>query len=113
MDSLNKLTIQVRGIKYPITTKEDPSYVVGLAHKLDETICELTSGANSVSLNEALVLAAISYLDIAEKAERTADSLRSQISEYLDDAAKSRLEANDAKRELGKLERKLGSKRDS
>lgn len=111
MDSLNKLTIQIRGIKYPISTKEDPAYVVGLAHKLDEMVSELTAGG--ISLNEALVLAAISYLDAAEKAERTSDNLRSQISEYLDDAAKSRLEATDAKRELGKLERKLGGKREA
>lgn len=110
MDSLNKMTIQVRGIKYPITTKEDPAYVVGLAHKLDEDIRELTSGRTGVSLNEALVLVAMSYLDSTEKAERTADNLRSQISEYLDDAAKLRLEASDAKREIGKLERKLGGR---
>lgn len=110
MDSFNKMTIQVRGIKYPITSKEEPGYVVGLAHKLDEDVRELTSGRNGISLNEALVLIAMSYLDTAEKAERTCDNLRSQISEYLDDAAKLRLEASDAKRELGKLERKLGGK---
>ncbi len=110
MDALNKVTIQIRGMRYPITSREEPAYVVGLAHKLDEAVGSLTQGSKAMSLNEALVLVAMSYLDAAEKAERTADNLRSQISEYLDDAAKSRLEASDAKRELGKLERKLGSK---
>lgn len=109
MDSPNRVTIQVRGMKYPITTSEDPAYVVGLAHKLDEAVRELTQGPNGISINEALVLISMSYLDAAEKAEKTADTLRTQISEYLEDAAKSRLDASEARRELQKLERKLGS----
>lgn len=108
MDSLNRVTIQISGMRYPITTQEDPSYVVGLAHKLDEAVRELTQGANAISLNEALVLISMSYLDVAEKAEKNADSLRAQISEYLEDAAKSRLDASEARRELQKLEKKLG-----
>lgn len=110
MSPLNKITIQVYGTKYPITTKEDPAYVAGLAHKLDEAVHELTDGARNVSFNEALVLIAMSYLDSYEKAEKNADSLRGQIAEYLEDAAKARLEAGEAKRELQRLERKFGGK---
>lgn len=110
MDGFNRLTIQIRGMKYPITTREDPSYVVGLAHKLDEEVRALTQGPGAISLNEALVLIAMSYLDNSAKAEKNADNLRVQISEYLEDAAKARLEATEARRELQKLERKLGSK---
>lgn len=109
MDSFNRVVVQIRGMKYPITTREDPAYVVGLAHKLDEAARELTGGPNAVSLNEALVLISMSYIDACEKAEKSADSLRAQISEYLEDAAKSRLEAAEARRELQKLERKLGN----
>lgn len=110
MDSFNKVTIQIRGMKYPITTREDPAYVVGLAHKLDEAVRQLTQNSKAVSLNEALVVIAMSYLDSFEKAEKNTDNLRSQIAEYLEDAAKARMEASEARRELVKLERKLGSK---
>lgn len=104
----NKITITVNGTKYPITTPEEPSYVAGLAHKLDEAVHGLMSGARGLSLNEALVLVCMSYLDAYEKSEKLADSLRGQIAEYLEDAAKARLEAGEARRELQRLERKLG-----
>lgn len=110
MDALNKVTIQIKGMKYHITTKEDAAYVVGLAHKIDEAVHDLTQGTKSVSLNEALVLVAMSHLDAYEKAEKNADSLRAQIAEYLEDASKARLEASEARRELTKLERRLQSK---
>ncbi|MCL2035321.1 MAG: cell division protein ZapA [Oscillospiraceae bacterium] len=110
MDALNKVTIQIKGMKYHITTKEDAAYVVGLAHKIDESVHELTQGPKAVSLNEALVLVAMNYIDSYEKAEKQADSLRGQIAEYLEDAAKARLEASEARRELSKLERRLGGK---
>ncbi len=55
MELYNKVAVTIRGMKYPITTREDPAYVVGLAHKLDEALKELTQGAGAVSLNEALI----------------------------------------------------------
>lgn len=110
MDSFNKVTVTICGTKYPITTLEDPAYVVGLAHKLDEALKELTLGSHAVSINEALVLVAMSYLDSFEKSEKNTDNLRRQISEYLEDAAKARMDASEARRELSKLERKLSGK---
>jgi cell division protein ZapA (FtsZ GTPase activity inhibitor) len=111
MEPFNRVVVTIRGIKYPITTREDPSYAVVLAHKLDEALKELTQGAGAVSLNEALVLVAMSYIDSTEKAEKNCDSLRAQISEYLEEAAKSRHEAAEARRELQKLEKRLAGSR--
>lgn len=110
MESLHKITVQIRGTKYPITTHEEPAYVAGLAHKLDEDLQELMRGPHSVSLNEALVLIAMNYIDAAEKSEKNTDSLRAQVAEYLEDASKARLEASEARRELAKLEKRLGAK---
>lgn len=110
MESLHKITVQIHGMKYPITTLEDPSYVAGLAHKLDEDLRELMRGPGSVSLNQALILIAMNYIDAAEKAEKNTDNLRAQVAEYLEDAAKARLEASEARRELAKLEKKFGAK---
>lgn len=110
MESLHKVTVQIRGMKYPIRTHEDPAYVAGLAHKLDENLNELMRGPQAVSLNEALILIAMNYIDAAQKAERNTDNLRAQVAEYLEDAAKARLEASEARRELAKLEKKFGAK---
>lgn len=106
----NRITILVNGTKYHIVTQEEPAYVAGLAHKLDGTVRELMEGSRGVSFNEALVLIAMSYLDSYEKAEKSADNLRGQIAEYLEDAAKARMEAGEARRELQKLERRLAGR---
>lgn len=110
--ALNKITIQIYGTKYPIVTQEDPSYVAGLAHTLDDLVRELMdqSQKQNMSVNQALVLIAMNYLDSYEKSEKSADNLRNQIAEYLEDAAKARMEAAEARRELQKLERRVSGK---
>ena len=110
MPPFNRITIQINGTKYPITTQEESAYVAGLAHKLDGAVRELMDASRGLSLNEALVLISMSYLDSFEKSEKNADNLRSQIAECLEDAAKARMETSEARRELVKLERKLGGR---
>lgn len=106
----NKLLIQINGVKYSITTAEEPGYVQDMGRQMDKSVRQLMGASPNMSLNEALVLIALSYLDAYKKEEQTADNLRNQIAEYLEDAAKARLEAGEAKREVARLERKLGNK---
>ena len=110
MIGYHKLIVEIYGAKYPIKTSEETEYVKELAQNLDETVRNLMSSNRSTSLNEALVLAALICLDSYRKSEKSADHLRSQIAEYLEDAAKARLESGEAKREITRLERQLSGK---
>ena len=47
------------------------------------------------------------YLDELEKSSASADNMRSQIQNYLDDAASAKVEAEEAKREIARLRREL------
>lgn len=109
MSEMQKMTIQIGGVKYPITTAEDPAYVEELAKEMDKLARQLM-GNSRMSINEALVLMALSYLDAHKKSERSADHLRGQIAEYLEEAAKARMEAGEARKELTRLENKLKGK---
>ena len=54
----------------------------------------------------AAVLAALDYCDEAVKATESADNLRSQIKDYLEDSSQARMEADEARRENEKLKRR-------
>lgn len=110
MIGCHKLIVEICGGKYPIKSSEAPAYVQELGRELDRSVRELMRENKSLSLNEALVLAALSYLDAYHKSEKTADHLRGQVTEYLEDAAKARLEASEAGREITRLERLLSAK---
>lgn len=107
MEEQKKVTITVKGNKYPITTSESPAYVQGLSYEIDKTINQVIEQNENISLNEALVLMCISYLDAYKKEQRNSDNLRRQVAEYLEDAAKAREEAEEAKREIKRLEKDL------
>ena len=109
MSDIQRMSIQINGTKYPITTGEDPAYVEVLAREMDKAVRQLMQGG-SLTVTEALVLLGLSYADAHAKAEETSDHLRGQIAGYLEDAAKARQETADARREIARLEKKLSGK---
>ena len=105
----NRVVITINGARYPIRSMEEPAYVHKLAEEMNASLHTLIHQGN-LSLSEALVLMSLEYLDSYRKAERNLDNMRSQLTEYLEDAAKARLERDEARREVERLERKLSGK---
>ena len=56
----------------------------------------------------AAIITALSFCDDAHRASAAADNLRSQIKDYLEDAAKAKLAAEEARREVERLRREIG-----
>ena len=109
----SKLTIEVYGTRYPITTTEDPQYVQDIVREMNETIGGLMRGSG-ISLNQALVLMALHYLDSLRKSGESADHLREQVSEYMKDASDARAELAALQQQFGqqlKFENKHAKKR--
>ena len=104
----NRVVVMINGVRYPIRTVEDPRYVTGLAGEMDASVYNLMSQGN-LSLNEALVLIGLEYLDAYRKADRNLDNMRSQLAEYMEDAANARQELATAKRELERHKNKKSS----
>jgi len=100
----NRLTIEIYGTKYSITTSEASEYVEQLASEIDTALFDLMR-RGGISLNQALLLLGLQYLDAQKKSEESADHLRSQVAEYLDDAAKARMELAEALQKIDRLER--------
>lgn len=107
MDAPKKVKIDIAGSSYTLSTTEPEGHVHDLAKELSGDIGELMDRNSALSLNDALVLCAISYLDEYKKEHDNADHIRSQLKEYLGDTAKARMEADEASRRAEKLQKEL------
>lgn len=103
----NKIRLNICGTDYSITTEDDPKYVMALGDELDSYLTKTLRENNRISVTQAAILAALEYADMYKKAEISADNLRSQIKEYLEDSARSKMDAEIAKREVERLTREL------
>ena len=111
----NRVVLHICGQDFPIATDNSIDYVKALGKDLDSKMREILSASNRVTFAQAAVLAALDYADSAEKAEKSIQLLRSQISDYLADAEDSKLnfelvrkENEKLKSEIEKLKNKAG-----
>ncbi len=88
----NKLLLNIAGLSILVNTEEDESYTRDLAQELDADITAILDANPSASVTNAALLCALGYLDDSKKSARTANHMRSQIKEYLADAAKAKLQ---------------------
>ncbi len=102
-----KVRIVICSTEYTVLTEDSPEYLQSLALELDKTLRSLVEGGRRISMTQASVLLALQYLDEKKKAEQSTDNIRSQLKSYLQDAAKARMEADDAKRENERLKREI------
>ncbi len=103
----NRIRIQIGNQSYTLTTTEDEEYVRGLAEEINDQVDAMMSRGSGMSLVEALVLCAVGYCDSYKKERSNNEHLRGQLKEYLDDAAKSRIEADEARRSVQRLIKEL------
>ena len=105
---VNKIRLEICGCSYLISTTDSEQYTLSLAEKLDHNMNEIMAQNPSASVTAAAVLSALDYLDELEKSSASADHMRSQIKDYLEDAAKAKLVAEEAKKEIERLRREIG-----
>ena len=101
----SKVRLNICGSSYVVNTSESEDYMKNLADRLNLDMNELMASSNSVSITTAAVMTALNYRDELEKASGSADNMRRQIKDYLEDAA--RRENASLKRRVDELERRL------
>ena len=100
---MNKVKVTICGKEYALKTEEAPNYFIVLGRKVENTINDMTRQSDSLSVQSAAVLAALSAFDEAQKANESIDNIRTQIKEYVDDACKARNERDNALKEVEAL----------
>ena len=105
------VTIKIAGNSYPIITEDDPEYVEDLAEAIDKEMKQIAQDSPSLSTTQCAVLVALDRADACKKATASADNLRAQIKDYLEDSARSRMEVDVARREIERLNREISNLR--
>ena len=106
MESI-KVRLTIAGGSYVVSSTDPEDYVRSLADRLDKDMKGIMESAPSASVTQAAVLAALGYLDDLSKSIGSVDNMRSQIKDYLADAAKAKLAADEARREVERLKREV------
>ena len=100
----NRVTVTIADQRYTFLTPDDREYVDKVAAHVDAKIRENMRG--STALLDAAILAAMNLADEHFKDLDTAENLRRQLKDYLDESARLKLELSEAKREIFKLQNK-------
>lgn len=103
----NKIRLQIGGAEFSITTSDEPEYVQQLAEEINAKMTRLSKETPYLSVTLAAILTALDYCDSYKKSEESADNLRGQIKDYLEDSARARMEADVARREIERLNREI------
>ncbi len=103
--AVNKVKLSIGGTEYSILAEDDVKYVQGLGKELDAAFSKIMKANTSISTTQAAVLLALDYADECKKAVATADRLREQIKDYLDDASDAKSKADWARHEAEALKK--------
>ena len=104
---MEKIKVTIAGEHYNLSTDDDAEYLLSLAEEVNGKIGSLVHSNSRVSVTQAAVLTVLEYADAYKKAVADCDNLRTRIRDYLEEAAKSRSEAEIARRENEKLTKEL------
>ncbi len=106
---MEKIKLIIANDEYNISTDDNLDYVAELGAELDKKISALMNSNSRISVTQAAIVTALEYADASKKCEITAENLRGQIQEYLEDAARARTDAEISKRELERLNKELAA----
>ena len=109
---VNKVRVTIAGAPYAIATTDSEKYITTLAKKLDEDITKLLDANENLSVTKAAVFCAMDYLDEYKKSTGSAENMRSQIQDYIADAAKAKLAEDKVRAENEVLQRENNALRE-
>ena len=101
--AFNKIKLNIAGTSYVINSADSEEHVLELANTLDKDMMQILEKSPSASVTAAAVICALTYLDRLDKSDSSADNMRKQVRQYLEDANSARMEAEKVKLELEKL----------
>lgn len=103
----NKVRLSIGGAEYTVIAEDDVRYVQSLGKELDRALAAIMKANDRLSVTQAAILLALDYADECKKATETADRLREQIKDYLDDASNAKSKADLARHESETLRKEI------
>lgn len=110
--SKNKVKLNICGSECVIGSDDSESYVRSIGDEVEKAMAGIMEKDERISVTLAAIITALSYCDESHKAASSADNLRSQIKDYLEDSSRARTEADESKREIDRMRREIQVLRD-
>jgi cell division protein ZapA (FtsZ GTPase activity inhibitor) len=105
--SKNRIKLNICGSECVISSDDSESYIRSIGDEVEKAMEDILTKNERISITMSAIIAALSYCDEAHKATGTADNLRSQIKDYLEDSSRARTESEEAKREIDRMRREI------
>ncbi len=103
----NRIQLDIAGLSMIISSDEDEAYIKEIAQEMDSDIKSVLDDNPTVSVTNAGLLCALDYLNNYKKTTRNANSLRTQIKDYLAEAANAKTMFDDEHRRSTRLDAEL------
>ncbi len=103
----DKLKIKVFGRNYTLMSDETQAYTDKIASTLDNKLRQILKANPSLSITDAAVLASLEAYDELTKARSNIENIRSQIKGYVDEASRSKNDADNCRKRIFELERQV------
>lgn len=103
----NRIKLNICGCECAISSEDSENYIRSVGDEVQKAINGIMDRNERISVTMAAILSALSYCDDAHRASSSAENLRSQIKDYLEDSSKARLEAEESRREIERLKREI------
>ena len=102
--SKNRIKLNICGTDYVIISDETEEYMKSIADEVSNEMDEVLKTNVRVSVVMAAALTALKYCDESKKYMNDADNLRTQIKDYLEEAVGARMQADEARKDVLRLE---------
>lgn len=103
------MRLNICGIDYVIVSDETEEYMRSIADEVGNEIDEILKTNVRVSVIMASVLTALKYCDESKKYMNDADNLRTQIKDYLEESVSARMQEDEARKEVLRLEKEVNT----
>lgn len=103
----NRVNLRIFGNSYTILTEDDIEYVEDLGELVDKEMHEISNASPTLSQTQCAVLVALDQADACKKANSEAMNLRVQIKDYIEEAARAKLEVDVTRREIERLNQEI------
>ena len=103
--------VKVLGTTYYITTSGSEQQVRHIEEQMNEQLAAIQEQRPNISTLDALVILSLNLMDEITDAESSTDRMREQLSQYLEDAAKARMELEDERRQRERAVQELADEK--
>ncbi len=101
----NKIRLEICGCELTLCSDDSETYIRSIGDEVRQAMSDTLEQNARFSVTMAAVITALNYCDASHKAAESADNLRTQIKNYLEDSSHARMDAEESHRELERVQK--------